>query len=149
MQNPTEETVSNLLQGLGTGDLLAAPKWYGGVYHKKDWGYELWIENNLSYCLKIIWIECGQTSSKGRFHYHFEKDETFLILQGRLRLEIELDGVIRGFEMRPGDHYRVRPTSRHRFKPVGGDCLFIEGSSGHSENDTRRCEWINGSWAEE
>ena len=55
---------------------------------KKDWGYELWLVNNKEedYCGKILCINEG---CKGSMHFHANKHETFYILEGKLKIEIE------------------------------------------------------------
>ena len=56
---------------------------------EKTWGHELWIENNEKYCGKLLHCEKGKWSSKGKFHYHKEKDETFYVIKGILLIDIE------------------------------------------------------------
>lgn len=107
----------------------------------KDWGYERWIENNEKYCMKLLHCEDGKWSSGGKFHYHVIKDETFFIISGELKLEVEIDGVIRTFALFEGDSFRVKPKMKHRFMSIGDDCDFIEASTQHSDRDSFRCYW--------
>jgi mannose-6-phosphate isomerase-like protein (cupin superfamily) len=107
----------------------------------KDWGYERWIENNDKYCMKLLHCEDGKWSSKGKFHYHEIKDETFFIVSGELKLEVEVDDNIRTFVLTQGDSFRVKPGTRHRFMCIGDDCDFIEASTTHSDEDSYRCYW--------
>jgi len=107
----------------------------------KDWGYEKWIENNDKYCMKLLHCEDGKWSSKGKFHYHEQKDETFFVVSGELKIEVEIDGVIRTFLLIEGNSFRVKPGVKHRFMSMGDDCDFIEASTTHSDEDSIRCYW--------
>lgn len=109
--------------------------------HLKEWGYEHWIENNEKYCMKLLHCEDGIWSSGGKFHYHKIKDETFYIVSGELRMDVEIDGEIRRFTLFEGDTYRIKPNIRHRFCNIGEPCEFIEASTQHSDNDSYRCYW--------
>jgi len=98
---------------------------------KKDWGYETWIVNE-KYCGKLL--DCtNKWSSKGKYHYHKEKDETFFIIKGRLILDVE------GIEyiLLPGQSFRIKSNIKHRFKAVD-KCKFIEFSTHHEDSDTYR-----------
>ena len=57
--------------------------------HEKGWGYELWIANNDLYCGKILHFNKGKKCS---WHYHKIKQETFLILFGKVQLKIKYKG---------------------------------------------------------
>lgn len=54
------------------------------IYVKKIWGYELHITNNNEYCGKIMGFNKGHSSS---VHYHKLKKETFLLKEGKVKLE--------------------------------------------------------------
>jgi len=109
----------------------------------KSWGKEEWFENNEKYCGKKLTVNNGFWSSKGKFHYHKIKDETFFIIFGQLKLDVEVEGVIRRLILEPGSSYRIKPFIRHRFtatnfQPV---CVFIEVSTTHRDDDSYRCYW--------
>ena len=107
----------------------------------KEWGQEEWFENNELYCGKILTCRDRIWSSGGRYHYHIEKDETFYILEGRLRLEVEGDTMILG----SGDSYRVLPGQKHRFRSEDGSCRFVEVATQHREEDSIRVPYKNSS----
>jgi mannose-6-phosphate isomerase len=82
----------------------------------KPWGHELiWTQTD-HYVGKLIVIEAGRRLSLQK---HIEKDESILVISGRLRLHLEDEaGSIQAIEMGPGDHRRV-PTGRiHRFEAI-------------------------------
>ena len=106
---------------------------------KKTWGWEEWLVNNELYCGKRLYND-GQWSSKGNFHYHPIKDETFYILSGTLQLDVGLEnGWINTSMLKEEDVFRVKPTLRHRFRGIGGGCIFIEFATEHREEDSIRC----------
>jgi len=102
---------------------------------KKDWGSELWFENNDLYGGKLLTIEAGKWSSKGKRHYHPIKDETFFVLNGNILLEVEGKAFVLG----PMQSHRIFPGQMHRFKGLT-DCQFIEVSTPHKDEDSIRVE---------
>ena len=101
------------------------------VVHKR-WGYEVWLCNTAEYCGKIIVVK-QEWSSNGRYHYHKSKDETFMITDGILHLDIKGE---RTYSLMPGDCYRVNANVKHRFKAMTETCTFYEFSTHHSEEDS-------------
>ena len=118
---------------------------------EKLWGNEIWFANNEMYCGKLITIEPGEISSKGNFHYHEIKDETFFVVQGILLLDIaDETGGYERVTLFENDSYRLMPGFKHRFS-AGSEvpCKFVEASTTHREDDSYRCyydkekeEWI-------
>ena len=98
----------------------------------KLWGYEKWLENNEKYCCKILSLNKGYQCS---LHYHKNKDETFLVTKGRLRLELGEKVLLMGI----GDFVRVLPGTKHRFAGTE-DALILEISTHHEDDDSYRIE---------
>lgn len=98
----------------------------------KVWGYEKWLENNEKYCCKLLSLNKGYQCS---LHYHKDKDETFLVTSGHVRLELG-DEVM---HLRPGSFVRVPPGTHHRFAGIE-DSVIIEVSTHHKEEDSYRIE---------
>ncbi len=92
----------------------------------KPWGHELIWAHTDRYVGKVLVIETGQRLSLQR---HEIKDESILVLSGRLRLFLEDDeGVVRVSELGPGEHRHV-PTGRiHRYESIER-CEIIEVST--------------------
>lgn len=113
----------------------------------KTWGWERWFANNPLYCGKMIHVNYGKWSSRGRYHYHKIKDETFFVVKGILKLEY-YDGDTHDVSvMMEGESFHVGPGMKHRFtagSPHG--CKFIEVSTQHFEEDSYRTELIGGEW---
>lgn len=83
---------------------------------QKPWGHELIWTHTDHYVGKLIVIDAGRRLSLQK---HLEKDESILVLSGRLRLHLEADdGTIEAIEMGPGDHRRVAVGRIHRFEAI-------------------------------
>lgn len=83
---------------------------------------------NREYCKKLLVMLPGQTHPE---QYHQQKEETFLILHGGMRLW--LDGEPR--DCKPGDVVTVDRGVRHRFHSEHG-VVFEEISSTHYKDDS-------------
>src|SRR3989338_7192811 len=80
---------------------------FKGKRHGHIWGYELWIENNEKYCSKLLILNEGFESS---WHYHERKDETFIILEGRISLTYENEiSTTQTIILREGEKFRLKP----------------------------------------
>jgi mannose-6-phosphate isomerase-like protein (cupin superfamily) len=108
---------------------------------KKYWGSEIWFENNSKYCGKLLKVYQKQWSSKGLFHYHKVKDETFFVIEGTLRIHIvDKKGEIVPIVLQTGESYRIKPLVKHRFTAITKICKFIEVSTHHEDDDSFRVE---------
>lgn len=83
---------------------------------------------NREYCKKLLAMLPGQDHPE---QYHNRKEETFVVLHGRMTLW--LDGVER--EVGPGDVVTVHRGVRHRFQAITG-VVFEEISSTHIVDDS-------------
>jgi mannose-6-phosphate isomerase len=82
----------------------------------KPWGHELHWAVTDRYVGKVLVIEPGKRLS---LQYHEVKDESILVVSGRLRLLLEdEDGVDRIEELGPGEHRRVPTGRRHRYEAI-------------------------------
>jgi mannose-6-phosphate isomerase-like protein (cupin superfamily) len=83
---------------------------------EKPWGHELVWARTERYAGKILVIEAGRRLS---LQLHRKKDESILVLSGRLRLELEDgDGALQRLELGPGEGRRVPAGRRHRFEAI-------------------------------
>ena len=92
----------------------------------KPWGHELIWALTDRYCGKILVIETGRRLSLQR---HAVKDESILVVSGRLRLHLENDAgeeVVE--ELGPGDHRRVMTGRVHRYEAIER-CELMEVST--------------------
>lgn len=93
---------------------------------EKPWGHELIWAATDRYVGKILVIEGGRRLSLQK---HEIKDETILVLSGRLRLTLEDEsGEVRTEDLGPGESRHV-PTGRiHRYASIER-CELIEVST--------------------
>lgn len=106
-------------------------------YVPKSWGYEKIYWNDEKYCIKILGIYKGSYSS---FHYHKIKDETFYLLNGKVRLfygyeeDIEkADEVV----LNIGSAFKLPPNLKHRIVGLKNSEI-LEISTQYFEEDTYR-----------
>jgi mannose-6-phosphate isomerase len=93
---------------------------------EKPWGWELvWAETE-AYAGKLLFVRRGECLS---LQYHERKDESWLVQEGRARLEVgELGGPLEVREIGPGEAFRFRPGTVHRVT-AGEDLLVVEVST--------------------
>jgi quercetin dioxygenase-like cupin family protein len=92
----------------------------------KPWGHELIWALTDRYCGKVLVIEAGRRLSLQR---HAVKDESILLIAGRLRLHLENDdGEVVVEELGPGDHRRVMTGRIHRYEAIER-CELMEVST--------------------
>ncbi len=92
----------------------------------KPWGFEnIWAETE-RYVGKVLHIRAGKRLS---LQFHERKDESILVLSGKLRLELEDDaGRMHTSELAPGDSRRIPTGRKHRFGAIE-DCDLVEVST--------------------
>jgi mannose-6-phosphate isomerase len=93
---------------------------------EKPWGWELiWAETEV-YVGKLLFVRAGHALS---LQYHREKDESWLVREGRASLELgEVGGELQTIEIQPGDAFRYRPGTVHRVTALE-DTLILEVST--------------------
>ena len=93
---------------------------------EKPWGWELvWAEAD-DYVGKLLFVRAGESLS---LQYHELKDESWLVQEGRARLELgEVGGDVEVVEIVPGDAFRYRPGTVHRVTAIE-DLLVVEVST--------------------
>jgi mannose-6-phosphate isomerase len=101
---------------------------------EKPWGWELiWAESE-HYVGKLLFVRSGEALS---LQYHEQKDESWLVREGRARLELgEVGGGLEVVEIEPGDAFRYRPGTVHRITALE-DTLVLEVSTPHLDDVVR------------
>ena len=92
---------------------------------EKPWGYEIHWAKTDRYVGKIIHINKGHALS---LQYHNKKDETIMLWSGKLLFEIQQDGELKQYEVKPGERFHVTPGTIHRMTAIE-DCDVIEVST--------------------
>ena len=92
----------------------------------KPWGWELvWAETE-SYAGKLLFVRAGESLS---LQVHEVKDESWLVRDGRARLELgAVGGELTEREIAAGDAFRFPPGTVHRLTALE-DTLVIEVST--------------------
>ena len=80
-------------------------------YLEKPWGGELWFAHTDRYAGKVLHVKAGRRLS---VQYHVSKDETSLLLSGRIALSRgdSPDALVR-VEIEPGGAWRTEPGEVH------------------------------------
>ena len=99
-----------------------------GIEKFRDFGITMITFVNREYCKKMIIMLPGQ---KHPDQYHEKKEETFIILHGKILLR--LDGVNQ--ELEKGDIITITPGQVHYFETKEG-AIIEEISSTHFVNDS-------------
>jgi mannose-6-phosphate isomerase-like protein (cupin superfamily) len=93
---------------------------------EKPWGWELVWAVAEDYVGKLLFVRAGESLS---LQYHEKKDESWLVHEGRARLELgEVGGGLEAIEIVPGDAFYFRPRTVHRVTALE-DTLVIEVST--------------------
>ena len=105
---------------------------------EKPWGYEIiWAEAK-QYVGKLLYIKEGSRLS---LQYHEQKEETIMVLSGRLELVVSRAKTQGGMEtliLEEGETFHVRPYTIHRFCATqGGDVQLVEVSTNYLEDVVR------------
>lgn len=95
--------------------------------------------------MKVLEIEPGWQSS---MHYHRTKEETFLVVQGKIKLEVmphyrrsaEFADATHKIYLKPFQAYTLEPYTPHRFTAIGGHATVVEASMLHDDGDVVRLE---------
>lgn len=91
----------------------------------KPWGREVIFAETDRYAGKILHLSPGHSLS---LQYHERKDETLFVLEGEVRLLVEVQGVMEERTLKPGEAYRIRPGVKHRIW-ADRPCVLVEVSS--------------------
>ena len=105
---------------------------------EKVWGKEVWIHNDEKYCMKELTLNKGFQCS---LHQHKLKTETFYIVSGSMDIEYGIgtdENMLCTKTMTVGQYHHVCIGHWHRFKATHQDCMFIECSTQHFEEDSYR-----------
>lgn len=82
----------------------------------KPWGHELIWALTEHYAGKILHVRAGEALS---LQYHRVKDETIMVLTGRLLFEFFTEGEEpSSLELGPGEPFHVAPGVRHRMTAI-------------------------------
>ena len=102
---------------------------------EKPWGYELiWAESD-HYIGKVLFVKAGESLS---LQFHRVKDESWLVQQGRAKLELGSAGdtMLKEEVIVAGATFRFRPGTVHRVTALE-DTTIVEVSTSHLDDVVR------------
>jgi mannose-6-phosphate isomerase len=102
---------------------------------EKPWGYELiWALTDV-YCGKVLFVRAGESLS---LQFHREKDESWLIQSGRVKLELGKvgDAVLNVEVVGAGAAFHYTPGTVHRVTAIE-DATILEVSTPQLEDVVR------------
>jgi len=102
---------------------------------EKPWGYELiWAEAD-HYVGKVLFVKAGESLS---LQFHRVKDESWLVQEGRAKLELGSAGdpVLKQEGIGAGATFRFRPGTVHRVTALE-DTTIVEVSTNHLDDVVR------------
>ena len=102
---------------------------------EKPWGYELiWAEAD-DYVGKVLFVKAGESLS---LQFHRVKDESWLVQQGRAKLELGSagDAMLAQEVIGAGVAFRFRPGTVHRLTALE-DTTIVEVSTNHLDDVVR------------
>jgi mannose-6-phosphate isomerase len=101
----------------------------------KPWGHELiWAEAE-DYVGKLLFVRAGQSLS---LQFHRQKDESWLVHEGRAKLELGSGGdpLLSEEVVKAGACFRFRPGTVHRVTAIE-DTIILEVSTPHLDDVVR------------
>ena len=102
---------------------------------EKPWGYELiWAEAD-QYVGKVLFVKAGESLS---LQFHTVKDETWLVQDGRAKLELGSagDAMLKEEVVRAGECFHFRAGTVHRVTALE-DTTILEVSTPHLDDVVR------------
>tara|TARA_Y100000114_G_scaffold96825_1_gene90119 strand:- start:1037 stop:1390 length:354 start_codon:yes stop_codon:yes gene_type:complete len=102
----------------------------------KPWGYEIIWSQCEKFVGKILFINFKNKLSR---QYHVNKEETILVLNGSLLLEVGAKEDIKKIILAKGQSFHIKPGLVHRFIAEYGDVELAEVSTPEL-NDVVRLE---------
>ncbi len=102
---------------------------------EKPWGYELVWAQSEQYVGKVLFVKEGESLS---LQFHREKDESWLIQSGRVKLELGSvgDAVLNEEVVASGAAFRYRPGTVHRVTALE-DTTILEVSTPNLDDVVR------------
>lgn len=105
---------------------------------EKQWGYELWIHNDLQYCGKLLVF--NKTGDRFSMHYHMLKNETWYIQEGSFQFDWfdTEDAVKKSTMLHKGDTVYIEKGLPHQLIALEDNATVFEVSTQHFDEDSYR-----------
>jgi quercetin dioxygenase-like cupin family protein len=105
----------------------------GTVDQYHDWGYQIRLVNEPEYCGKLLVLE---NELPGSYHFHRKKKETFIVLEGKVELDVEDEQSL--MILHAGDKYTIEHGVAHQMSAVNVPSIILEVSTHDDDSDTHR-----------
>lgn len=107
---------------------------------QKGWGQEIILISNDLYCTKLLHF--FKKDNKFSYHFHKEKDETWIVLKGKVELKEKnlFFGTDTIILLPETFRYRVWPGVIHQLTALEDDTIILETSTKDSFEDNYRIE---------
>lgn len=103
---------------------------------EKDWGYELWIDNNDEYCGKLLVF--NKTGNHFSMHSHKLKMESWYVQSGSFVLKWLEGDDLREVDLVVGDCLRIERGQPHQLIAKEDGSTIFEVSTQHFDEDSYR-----------
>jgi mannose-6-phosphate isomerase-like protein (cupin superfamily) len=103
----------------------------------KSWGYELIYTNNDLYCCKMLVIDPNSQTS---MHLHLEKEETLLVVSGKLLVKYIDRKKRKGYIVKEGEAFTIAPGFPHALVALDEQVKLVEASTPSYDTDSIRIE---------
>jgi mannose-6-phosphate isomerase len=102
---------------------------------EKPWGYELIWAETAHYVGKVLFVKAGESLS---LQFHRVKDESWLVQEGRAKLELGSagDAMLKEEVIAAGATFHFRPGTVHRVTALE-DTTIVEVSTAHLDDVVR------------
>lgn len=103
----------------------------------KTWGHEVWVENIVEYCGKVLHVKRdGHTS----LHFHMNKKETMYCARGSFEIKLwdPANGDKYSVVLKHGDSLLIPPGQPHEIHGIEDENILIEFSTHHEDEDSYR-----------
>jgi quercetin dioxygenase-like cupin family protein len=103
---------------------------------KKTWGFELIYRNTPQYCMKMLYMNAGGSTS---MHFHVDKHETLLVTQGALKITTLFNKEEKAYTLTPGMAWVMCQGYAHKLEALE-DVILIEASTEDFDDDSVRIQ---------
>ena len=124
------------MSGIDSPNIASLDRWAFEVKRvEKPWGHELIWALSETYCGKVLFVKAGAALS---LQFHKEKDESWLVQSGRVKLELGDVGqkLLSEEVIGAGAAFRYRPGTVHRVTAIE-DTTILEVSTPHLDDVVR------------
>jgi mannose-6-phosphate isomerase-like protein (cupin superfamily) len=105
---------------------------------EKQWGYELWVHNDVDYCGKLLVF--NKEGDKFSMHYHLKKKETWFVQEGGFLFKwIDVENAeLKSQTLVTGQSVLIERGLPHQLIALVDNSIIFEVSTEHFDEDSYR-----------